>query len=132
MLGNGAGGFRRAAGSPMAAPGAPSSVQVADLNADGRLDVAVANSDADSVTALLGDGAGRFRPAADSPFPVPFADGARCSPDVNGDGRLDFAVARLGRLQGAVSDAVLHRRSPRGRNLTAATVDLVASRGRAR
>ena len=31
MLGNGTGGFRRAAGSPMAVPGAPSSLQVADL-----------------------------------------------------------------------------------------------------
>src|SRR5918994_1023005 len=68
MLANGAGGFRRAAGSPMAVPGAPSSLRVGDLNTDGRLDVAVANSDADSVTALLGDGAGRFRPATDSPF----------------------------------------------------------------
>ena len=92
MLGNGAGGFRRAAGSPMAVPGAPSSVQVADLNADGRLDVAVANSDADSVTALLGDGAGKFRPAADSPFPVPSPQELAAA-DVNGDGRLDFAVA---------------------------------------
>ena len=102
MLGNGAGGFRRAAGSPMAAPGAPSSVQVADLNADGRLDVAVANSDADSVTALLGDGAGRFRPAADSPFPVP-SPMELAAADVNGDGRLDFAVA------GSVGFRVLFR-----------------------
>ena len=62
MLGNGTGSFRRAAGSPMAVPGAPSSLQVADLNSDGRLDVAVANSDADSVTVLLGNGAGQVPP----------------------------------------------------------------------
>jgi hypothetical protein len=92
MLGNGAGGFRRAAGSPMAVPGAPSSVRVADLNADGRLDVAVANSDADSVTALLGNGAGRFRAATDSPFPVP-SPMELATADLNGDGGLDFAVA---------------------------------------
>ena len=92
LLGNGAGGFRRALGSPMAVPGAPSSVRVADLNADGRLDVAVANSDADSVTALLGNGAGRFRPAADSPFPVPSPFDLAAA-DVNADGGLDFAVA---------------------------------------
>ena len=92
MLGNGAGGFRRAAGSPMAVPGAPSSLRVGDLNTDGRLDVAVANSDADSVTALLGDGAGRFRPATDSPFPVP-SPLELAAADLNGDGGLDFAVS---------------------------------------
>ena len=92
MLGNGTGGFRRAAGSPMAVPGAPSSLQVADLNSDGRLDVAVANSDADSVTVLLGNGAGRFRPAADSPFSVP-SPMELAAGDLNGDGGLDFAVA---------------------------------------
>jgi hypothetical protein len=92
MLGNGAGGFRRAPGSPMAVPGIPSSVAVADLSADGRLDVAVANSDAGSVTVLLGNGAGRFRPATDSPFPVP-SPTELAAADLNGDGSLDFAVA---------------------------------------
>jgi hypothetical protein len=92
MLGNGAGGFRRAPGSPMAIPGIPLSVAVADLDADGRLDVAVANSDAHSVTVLLGNGAGRFRPATDSPFPVP-SPTELAAADLNGDGRVDFAVA---------------------------------------
>ena len=104
MLGNGAGGFRRAAGSPMAVPGAPSSLQVADLNSDGRLDVAVANSDADSVTVLLGNGAGRFRPAADSPFSVP-SPMELAAGDLNGDGGLDFAVAGP-MASGCCSDAV--------------------------
>ena len=92
MLGNGAGGFRRAVGSPMAVPGGPSSVAVADLNADGRLDVAVANSDAGSVTVLLGNGAGAFRPATDSPFPVR-SPTELAAADVNGDGKPDLAVA---------------------------------------
>jgi hypothetical protein len=92
LLGNGAGGFRRAAGSPMAVPGDPSSVAVADVNADRRLDVAVANSDAGSVTLLLGNGAGRFRPATDSPFPVP-SPTELAAADLNGDGKSDFAVA---------------------------------------
>jgi hypothetical protein len=92
MLGSGAGGFRRAAGSPRALPGAPSSIQVADLNTDGRLDLAVANSDAERVTALLGDGAGGLRPAIDSPFPVPSPEELAVA-DLNGDGGLDFAVA---------------------------------------
>jgi hypothetical protein len=92
LLANGAGGFRRAAGAPMPIPGIASSVAVADLNADAKLDLAVANSDADSVTALLGNGAGRFRPAIDSPFPVasPLEIAAA---DLNGDRTLDLAVA---------------------------------------
>ena len=92
MLGNGAGGFRRAPGSPMAVPGAPSSLAAVDLNADRRLDVAVANSDAGSVTVLLGNGAGRFRPAIDSPFPVQSPTEIAAA-DLNADGGLDFAVA---------------------------------------
>jgi hypothetical protein len=95
MLGNGAGGFRRAPGSPMAVPGAPTSLAAVDLNADRRLDVAVANSDAGSVTVLLGNGAGRFRPAIDSPFPVP-SPTEIAGADLNADGGLDFAVASPG------------------------------------
>lgn len=91
MLGNGLGSFRRAGGSPMALPGAPSSVAVTDLNADGKLDVAVANSDAGSVTVLLGTGAGRFRPATDSPFPVRSPTEV-AAVDVNQDGNPDLAV----------------------------------------
>jgi hypothetical protein len=94
MLGNGAGGFRRAAGSPMAVPGMPLSVGVADLNADGRLDIAVGNSyaDADSIAVLIGNGTGRFRPAVDSPFAVPTPTEIEVA-DLNGDGKPDFAVA---------------------------------------
>jgi VCBS repeat protein len=92
LLGNGAGSFRHAAGSPKAVPGTPSSVEVADVNADRRLDVAVANLDADSVSVLIGNGAGRFRPATDSPFPAPPPTELSAA-DLNADGKVDFAVA---------------------------------------
>jgi hypothetical protein len=91
LLGNGAGGFRRAAGSPIAVPGIPESVVVADFSADGKPDVAVANNDADSITLLLGTGTGRFRPAIDSPFAVASPTGI-AAVHLNGDGKLDFAV----------------------------------------
>jgi hypothetical protein len=92
LLGNGAGGFRHAAGSPMAVPGIPLSLVVADFSADGKPDVAVANSDADSVTVLLGTGTGRFRPTVDSPFAIATPTEIAAA-DLNGDGKLDFAVA---------------------------------------
>ncbi|HEU6446790.1 MAG TPA: FG-GAP-like repeat-containing protein [Gaiellaceae bacterium] len=94
MLGNGSGGFRRAAGSPIAVPGMPQSVAAADLNADSRLDIAVANNFAehDSVTVHIGNGTGRFRPALDSPFAVPSPTQIEVA-ELNGDGRPDFALA---------------------------------------
>jgi hypothetical protein len=92
LLGNGAGGVRPAAGSPIAVPGLPESVVVADFNADRKPDVAVANNDADSITVLLGNGAGRFRPAVDSPFAVRSPNEIAAA-DLNGDGKSDFAVA---------------------------------------
>jgi hypothetical protein len=54
LLGNGSGGFSAAAGSPFAVGSAPVSVAISDLNADGKPDLASANSGPPSdVTALL-------------------------------------------------------------------------------
>ncbi len=60
-----------------------------DFNHDGKLDIAVINSD-DSVSVLLGDGDGTFEPAVDYPvgqYPTMLVAG-----DFNGDGTLDLAV----------------------------------------
>jgi hypothetical protein len=94
MLGNGSGGFRRAAGSPIALPGMPFSIAVADLNADARLDIAVTNSYAerDSVTVHIGNATGRFRPAVDSPFDMSSPTKIEVA-ELNGDGKPDLAVA---------------------------------------
>src|SRR5262249_54692387 len=48
--------------------GGPVSVAVVDLNADGRLDLAVVDKDSNAVSILLGRGEGTFGPKAD--FPV--------------------------------------------------------------
>jgi hypothetical protein len=67
---------------------------MADLDGDGRLDLAVANSQANSVSVLLGHGDGTFGPKTDFPtgdFPQSVAIG-----DVNGDGRPDLVVANAG------------------------------------
>ena len=94
LLGDGSGGFRRAPGSPMRIPGMPISVAAADLDADGRLDLAVATSHPDphGITILLGNGTGRFRPAMDSPFALLSPTQVEAA-ELNGDGRFDLAVA---------------------------------------
>src|SRR5207237_1346847 len=94
LLGNGAGGFAPAGGSPFAGGGTgPMSVAVGDLNGDGRLDLATANQTSANVSVLLRNGAGRFAAAAGSPFATG-GSGPRSVAvgDLNGDGKQDLAV----------------------------------------
>ena len=74
-----------------AAGTAPLTVTTGDFDADGALDVAVANYESDEVSVLLGDGAGGFGPQATH------AAGTGCrsvtTADFDADGVLDLAVA---------------------------------------
>jgi hypothetical protein len=92
LLGNGAGGFTPAPGSPFAAVGSASRLTVGDFNNDGRPDLMAAN-DSGGVSVLLGDGAGGFRLAPGSPLALRDQPGALVTGDFNKDGRLDLAVA---------------------------------------
>jgi hypothetical protein len=71
----------------------PITVAVADLNGDGVLDLVVTNLD-DTVSVLLGNGNGSFRPQ------VTFAAGlhpyAVVVADLNGDGKPDIATVNVG------------------------------------
>jgi hypothetical protein len=95
LLGNGDGSF----GNPIEYTSNllsiySTSIAVADLNADGKLDLALTDSDgsANAVGIVLGNGDGTFR----SP-PLLYSAGllpaALVSLDVNGDGKPDLAVA---------------------------------------
>jgi hypothetical protein len=99
LLGKRDGNFTQARGSPLAVPGYPHDVATADFNADGKVDLAIANKDAGSISILLGNGAGRFREATFSPFRTRLL--GNVSPalagiaDFNGDGTPDIATVSL-------------------------------------
>ena len=63
LLGNGAGGFTQATGSPFAAgtnPAIDKSLVIGDFNGDGKPDLAVADQGGATVAILLGNGDGTF------------------------------------------------------------------------
>lgn len=94
LLGDGAGGFQEAAGSPYPAGPNPNDIAAGDFNGDAVIDLAFPNHETDHVTVLLGDGRGGFAPSPGSPVAVqsnPHPHGL-ASGDFDGDGNLDLVV----------------------------------------
>jgi hypothetical protein len=96
LLGDGSGGFT-AVLPPKPVGNQPVSIAVADFNnpPDGKLDLAVANFAAQTVSIFLGDGNGTFTPqpvGAVGTQPVSIVAG-----DFNGDDKVDLATANQGK-----------------------------------
>ena len=80
----------------------PISIAVGDFNEDGNLDVAVANFLSNSLSVLLGDGAGSFG-AAES-YAVGTNPISLTTADLNGDGVLDLAFGRHDRIHKSTAE----------------------------
>lgn len=92
LLGNGDGGFQPHTDFP--AGSKPRSVVPADLNGDGKIDLAVANYGSSTVSLMLGNGDGTFSSHVD--YPTGVSPQSIAAGDFSGNGRLDLAVANYG------------------------------------
>ena len=94
FLGKGDGTFVPAANPAVAAGKGPASIAVADYNADGLLDLAVADATDNAVSILLNLGGGLFGPNFE--LPVATAPVSIVTADFNADTKPDVATANNG------------------------------------
>jgi len=85
----------------------PFAIVTADFNKDGKLDLAVANRDSNSVTILLGNGDGTFTAATGSPIAGFNGPNSLAVADFNKDGNLDLAVSNGRDNVGSASVTIL-------------------------
>lgn len=71
----------------------PKWITVADVNQDGKPDLLITNADSGTLSVLLGDGKGQFRPSQGSPFPAGHLPNDIAIGDMNGDGHPDLVIA---------------------------------------
>jgi hypothetical protein len=121
-------GFR--AGAAIAVGGGPFEMAAADLNRDGKVDLAIANADLNAVTILTGRGDGTFNAGRDvivggNPRGIALAD-------VTGDGKIDILVTQYasnawlllaGDGAGGVAPPVSYATAARPQGIAAADLD---------
>ena len=88
LLGTGTGGF--SLGGSFHTGIGPNDIAIADIDGDGRQDLAITNGTANTVSILLGTGTGSFGPKTD--FATGTTPNSVAISDFNGDGKPDLAV----------------------------------------
>jgi hypothetical protein len=83
-------------GSSFSTGQSPSAIVLQDFNGDGKTDLAIANTNDNTVSIFLGNGDGTFSPASNPAVSVGNAPWAIVAADFNGDGKQDLAVANVG------------------------------------
>ncbi len=97
LLGNGTGSFTTVGTVSVGASAGPYGATIGDFDRDGKSDLAVTNIQAQSVSILLGDGAGNFSAPTNYPTFGQVTDLA--IGDFNGDGMADLVVANFSSLR---------------------------------
>jgi hypothetical protein len=93
LLGNGQGGFKPAATSPVELGNPAWGIVARDLNGDGQIDLAAAGENA--VAVLIGDGHSAFKPVKGSPFRTGKGSWRLALADFNDDGKLDIIAGNV-------------------------------------
>ena len=103
LLRKAGGGFEQEAGSPIAVGTTPAGIAAADLNGDGRPDLAVANFGSHTISLLLRQPSGGFAPAAGSPIAAGLRPLGVATADFNRDGLLDLVITNNNGAASAVT-----------------------------
>jgi hypothetical protein len=96
LLGDGKGGFNPIPESPLRPPNPVWGVAVADLNLDGKKDLALGAQLDHGVTIMLGDGKGGFVSVAGSSLPAGKNANYVAVADLNGDAKPDLVASSYG------------------------------------
>jgi ELWxxDGT repeat protein len=96
LLGDGAGGFSPAVGSPFGGSSSEHySLAIADVNLDGKPDLTTVGFRTHQALTLLGDGSGGFAPDPEGPIGIGAGPAEVVTDDFNGDLKPDLAVANF-------------------------------------
>ena len=97
FLGDGSGKFSPSPGSPSVVSASPGfkaqSLQLVDLNEDGKLDTLTTNNQQNSFATMFGNGRGGFSPGPVATFPAGQGRYSFAFGDLDGDGHLDVVIA---------------------------------------